>query len=484
MNSPRLLPYPLPFTLLAGLFLILRAFSTIHAQEAEPYAWKAAAAAADISPINPMWMGGYAGRKAPFETVGEPLHAKALAIEDADGGRFVFITMDLIGVPIELRRAMETYAKETHQLAPERFLINASHTHSGPMIRVYRLGRGQGEPESVYDNVPDEEDALRARQTLDYMAGVEKKLRKIMDEAISHLEPAELSWARARCGFAMNRRTPEPGGGFKNFPNPAGPVDQEVPVLQVRAPETGELRAVLFGYACHATTLNGYEINSDWPGYAQRYFQEMHPGTVAMFLNGCSGDQNPYPRRLQAFAERHGIALATAVDAALETAPQPLEGPLKAALDWPELAYDTIPTRQELQERAQLPDRTDARYAEFLLRELDAAGSLPESYPLPIQVVRFDDTLTLAAIGGEVVVDYSLRLKKELGEKTSGPVWVAGYTNDVPGYIPSDRVLKEGGYEGASSMRHVRSTVHSSTWAPGVEQTVVDTVHRLFDGLK
>jgi hypothetical protein len=69
------------------------------------------------------------------------------------------------------------------------------------------------------------------------------------------------------------------------------------------------------------------------------------------------------------------------------------------------------------------------------------------------------------------VVDYSLRLKKELSpDKT----WVAGYSNDVMAYIPSLRVLKEGGYEGGGAMLYYGLP---TVWSPRVEETIVAAVH-------
>ena len=76
------------------------------------------------------------------------------------------------------------------------------------------------------------------------------------------------------------------------------------------------------------------------------------------------------------------------------------------------------------------------------------------------------------------VIDYALRLKRELGD---GPVWVAGYSNDVMAYIPSERVLKEGGYEGVGAMRY--SNLPSS-WRPGVEERIITTVRELAERLR
>lgn len=461
--------------------LLVAGIATAAIAQEEDYEWKAAAATVDVTPADLGWMAGYAARKGPAEGVRQPLFAKALAIEDAEGGRLVVVTLDLIGVPKPLRVDLEITLAEDHGLKAGQLLINASHTHSGPAIRLFRPEGGKGEPRVGYDKVPEEEQPMRVAQIQAYNVELRKKIRAAVAEAIEGLASAKLSWSRARCGFAMNRRTPV-DGDFRNFPNPDGPVDHDVPVLQVRDAEN-KLKAVLFGYACHATTLGDMQIHGDWPGYAQQYFEEDNPGVVAMFLNGCSGDQNPYPRRLVPFVERHGRSMAMAIEAALETKPTPLSGPVRSAIAWPEVDYAPAPTREQLLERIETTGGYDKLYAEFLLSELDAVGSLPKSYPVPVQAIRFGDSLTVVAIGGETTIDYSLRLKKELGEKSGGPVWVAGYSNDVMGYIPSDRVLKEGGYEGKSSMRYARSTIHPNTWAPGIEETLVGKLHELFDSL-
>lgn len=457
--------------LIAPVILLLISFTA-----AEDYPWKGAVVKVDITPAELGWMSGYSSRKGPAEKVLQPIHAKALALEDSDGGRFVFVTLDLIGVPRPFRDEVEDRAMKKHGLSPGEILLNASHTHSGPMMRIYRMP-GSNIERAAYANIPEDQQELRIRQTKDYMAKLADKIDGIIGESLENLEPVSVAWSHSRCGFAMNRRTPAGPGAWKNSPNPDAPVDHEVPVLSVTADDDGQLLAVMFGYACHATTLSIMEISGDWPGFAQTFFEEDHPGTVAMFLNGCSGDQNPYPRRMLPYVERHGRSMATAVEAALETPAHPVEGPLRSALDWVDVPYQEAPTKAELEEKAKSKDRYDARHAGFMLEFLAVKGAFPKSYPVPVQTVRFGNGLAIAAIGGEVVIDYALRLKREMGEANAGaPVWVAGYSNDVPTYIPSKRVLEEGGYEGGGAMRYVRSSVHPAPWVPEIEELLVGKI--------
>jgi hypothetical protein len=379
--------------------------------------WQAGVASAVITPHSPLPMAGYAARKEPAEGPEQDLFAKALAVQDADGRRVVILTMDLIGVIDRLRQEVAGRVEADYGLPPDALLMNASHTHCGPSY--------------------GHEDAA------EYFRFLADTLVAVVGQALDQLQPATLSYGQARCGFAMNRRTPT-DDGYRNHPNPRGVVDHTVPVLRVDGAD-GQLRAVLFGYACHNTTMGFRRWLGDYAGYAQQYFQEDHPGVTAMFLAGCGADQNPYPRSELVYAQRHGRSLATAVEAALEVGQKtlrhqrPLPGPLQFALETVDLPFD-------------VPDRPDFSY--------------------PVQVIRFGKELCLVALGNEVVVDYALRLKRELAAGDEAAVWVAGYSNVYSGYIPSRRVLLEGGYE-----------ADSRPWKPELEELIVAKVHQLFDRL-
>lgn len=425
--------------------------------------WKAGAASVVITPEEPMWMAGYASRNKPSEGKFQDLFAKALALEDAAGTRVVIVTLDLIGVPRPLREAVEKQVAQKFGLPPENLLLNASHTHSGPVIRVGK---------TFYELSPEQQ-----QRTNRFAVELQEKLVALVGRAIAELAPARLGYSHARAGFAMNRRLPTPKG-YQNSPYPDGPVDHDVPVLRVDGPD-GKLRAVLFGYACHNTTLGLYQFCGDYAGYAQQFLEQSHPGAVALFMAGCGADQNPYPRGTLELAQQHGRTLATAVEAALLPQPRPINGPLRAALAEAKLPFAAVPGRDELlQAQQKSTNPYEKRHAARLLEELEKTGRLPESYSYPIQVFRFGDDLILVALAGEVVVDYSLRLKREL----AGPaVWVAGYSNDVFGYVPSARVLKEGGYEASGAVFY---SSLPSAFAPSIEDSIVGKVHELVRATK
>jgi len=395
-----------------------------------PADWKAGFGQAIVTPDKLIWMAGYASRNKPAEGKVQELFAKALALEDQTGGRFVFVTLDLIGVPQPLRWRVAERAEKEFKVPPARLMINASHTHSGPQLR----------------STPPTEEELKNDKTRDaweFTQMLENKMVKIIGESLAQLSPARLTFGHARCGFAMNRRRdyslPADHPNANKTPNPDGPVDHDVPTLRIESPE-GALRGTMFGYACHNTCLGFYNYCGDYAGYAQEYLQASRPGFQAQFLMGCGGDQNPYPRRSGVvpgvtdleLAMQHGRSLANSVEMALTVNPRGVGGPIRAEYEEIDLIYAD-------------PKKTLHKY--------------------PVQVVRLGRDITFVALGCEVTVDYSLRFKKELADGAA--VWVAGYSNDYTGYVPSLRVLKEGGYEAAAG------------WAEDVEDRIAKKVHEL-----
>jgi len=434
--------------------------TAIHADDAS---WKAGVASVAITPDESMWMAGYASRDKPSEGKVHDLYAKALALEDAAGTRLVIVTTDLIGIPRELRDWLEAEVGVKYELAPASLILNASHTHCGPELRVSKA--------SVYGLEPE-----RVRQSQAYVEVLKQKLLTLVGQAIDGMSPAKLGYTHGRAGFAMNRRLPtatEP----QNAPYPDGPVDHDVPVLRVESPE-GDLRAIMFGYACHNTTLGFQQFCGDYAGFAQQYLEDAHPNVTALFVTGCGADQNPQPRRTLELAEQHGRALANGVEAALIGPTKPIDGALRVAIDEVTLEFTDPPGRAALELQTKSGNIYEQRHAEALLRQLNETGEIRQTYPYLVQAINFGDDLLMIALAGEVVVDFSLRFKLEL---RGAPVWVAGYSNDVFGYVPSLRVLQEGGYEGGGAMRY---TTLPGPFAPSVERLIVESVHRLADDVR
>ena len=429
--------------------------------------WKAAAMKVDITPQETMYLSGFASREVPAEGTAMSLFAKTLAIEDGAGTRFVIVTLDLVEVPYQLREAVAKNIKSKFGLPEKSLLMNCSHTHCGPELKYTDLEfMGLTDP-------------LRKERCLRYNAFLTEKIVGIIGEALQALGPATISYGHARCGFAMNRRlkSDKPAGDpYLNSPNPEGVVDHDVPVLTVTTAEN-KLSAVVFGYACHNTSMSIKQWHGDYAGHAQAMIEEAHPGTLALFMMGCGGDQNAYPRFSPIFSMRHGQSLATAVEAAIDAKPKPISGPLQINWQTTRLDYESIPTAADLEKRLETSKDYDRKWDERRLFALKR-GELRDHYDYPVQVVRFGEDLTFVGLSGETCVDYSLRLKREF--TGPGQLWIAGYCNDVLAYIPSKRVLKEGGYEAYRSIIYWSNPLHPEKFADTMEERIIGKVHEMW----
>ncbi|MDQ6759755.1 MAG: neutral/alkaline non-lysosomal ceramidase N-terminal domain-containing protein, partial [Acidobacteriota bacterium] len=396
-------------------------------------AFRAGVARIDITPELPIWLAGYADRTHPADSVLQHLYAKALAIQDEGKHTVVIVTTDLLGLTAPISNAVAGRVLKQYGLARSDVLFNSSHTHTGPVIRSSLIGTYQLGPE----------DAARIQRYSEALPG---KLLKVIGEALQNLAPASISYSRGEAHFAVNRREPTPDG-IKLGINPNGPVDPLVPLLAVHS-DSHKLLAILFGYSCHNTTLMGtfYAISGDYAGFAQAALEKAHAGATAMFLQLCGGDQVPNPRPGVEHARAHGQSLATAVDRALGGSSTPLHGPIRSTYESIDLQFAPF-TREVFEHDLTSPNRSRRVRAAGMLK-LYETGQPPQSLAFPIQAIRFNQGLTLFALGGEDVVEYALRAKREF----PGNVVVAGYSNDVMCYIPTKVMLREGGYEPVDSM--------------------------------
>ena len=421
--------------------------------------WKAGTAKADITPKKPIWMAGYGGRTKPSEGTLHPLWAKALALEDAKGNRAVIISTDTLGMTASIYANLKARLAKEHKLQPEQIMLNASHTHTGPVLRG-----------GLYDIYPL--NAAHIKRIEEYSARLENEIVRITGEALKNLEPVTLKHGIGITRFGVNRRENKP---YSDVPKLIaaqalkGPIDHDVPVLAVY--KGLELKAVVFGYACHSTTLGIQKFSGDYSGFTQIALEKSHPGALALFSAGCGADINPLPRRVVHLAERYGLMLAAAVEETLLQKMQPLEPKLTTRIKTIPLEYGALPEPAALAAAAKNQTNYRGRWAARMLK-LQADDDVPKTYPYPIQCWRVGDLLWLT-MGGEVVVDFSLNFKKQYGPRT----WVTSYCNDVMAYIPTFRVLQEGGYEGQSSMAVYG--LPADRWKENVEDLVTEGINQL-----
>jgi len=408
------------------------------------------AASMDITPDYPVRLSGYGSRRAPNTGISQRIYAKALAIGSDAEGPAVIVTVDNCGVPAAMRdEVLKRLATKT-KVTGERFAICSSHTHCAPMLTGIL-------PNLFGMDIPAEHLPAIERYTRELTDHIEK----VVLTALAERKPATLAWSVGQVGFAANRR---------NFP--LKPVDHDLPVLRATDAD-GKVRAIFTSYACHCTTLALDEIHGDWAGCAQEALQREFPGAIALTALGCGADQNPNPRRTMELVKKYGEDLGAEAKRLMQGEMKPVNGPLACKTKQIELAFDKLPTREQWQALTTSKTPAVAYHAKKNLARLDRGEALPTRVPYLVQTWSFGDDLAMVFLPGEITVDYSLRIKREFDRAR---LWVNGYSNDVPCYVPSRRVLEEGGYEGAGAMVYYD---RPTKFAPDVEELIMQAVHEV-----
>lgn len=441
--------------LLCGLLLANASPATC----AEPPRWQVGLARVCVTPKQPITMCGYNPNLS--EGVLDELFAKAMAVDDGAGGRAVLLTADLLFFRQPFAEALCQRIMERTGLQRHQIMLSASHTHAGPVF-------GLRDPDRF--ELPADQ-----RQVIDsYTTTLLDQLVELAVTALQDLQPARIAWGSGRAGFVMNRRV-KTEQGVVMAPNAEGEIDPVVPVMRVDDLE-GRMRAILFGCACHPVTLDdsNRKISGDYASFAQRYLEQRYSGVQAMFLIGCGGDANSHPRggpEQELWVRRHGEQLGEEVARVCTDALAPVRPPLVPILQWTDLPLDTTFTREQLTGMA----ATGSSYwhrtnAQKLLEILDRHEPLPAAYRAAVSVWQFGNDLTLVGLPGEAVAAYARLLRADLG---SHQLWIAAYTNESFGYLPTASILAEGGHESMCL------TLATGFFAPAVEQVVLDTVRQL-----
>jgi hypothetical protein len=418
--------------------------------------WKAGTAKINITPESPLWMAGFAARTHPADGKLHDLWIKALALEDANGLRSVLVTADLLGLPKDLSDRIRQELKNQFNLSKSQIILNSSHTHSAPVLQ-----------NALVDIYPL--DDIQIKAVRDYSNHLVNQFISLVGDAMGKLEPVKLYSGNGVSRFQVNRRNND-ANTLHRASEINGPSDYAVPVIKVEN-GSGEIMAIAFGYACHPTVLSGYEWSGDYPGFAQIELEKLYPGATALFFQGAGADQNPLPRHTVPLAQQYGRTLAAAVDGALNEPMQELNPVLKTSYSEIDLALSTSPSREDLTAYIENSSGYQQNWAKRMLANLQSGQDFPQSYPFPLQVWKLGEQAVMT-LGGELVVEYAIQLKKIFGPE----IFVMGYTNDVMAYIPSSAILREGGYEGATSQMVYGLP---STWASGIEIRILNELVRL-----
>ncbi len=431
------------------------------------------AAVVDITPDYPVRLSGYGNRTQETDVVASKIHARALAIGGPnvaagdsaanilDNPLSILLTVDNCGVPENVTEAVFKLLAEKFNITRERFAISSSHSHSAPWLR--------GFAPNILTDLPE----AHAKHLADYEAKLIEQLVQVATDAINKRRLGRLSIGRGTLDFAINRRLMNSGQWTGFGETPEGPVDHQMPLLAAHDTD-GTLIAVLANYACHATTETGQlnSISGDWPGIACNMIEADNPGIVALVAIGCGADSNPSPRGTHELAQQHARSVATEVQRLLKHL-SPIEHRIDCQIARIDLPLGPLPTREEWEAKAKLPNHAGA-HGRMFLKMLDEGKEIPTTVPnYPVQTWCFGEDLAMVFLGGEVVIDYSIRINDMFdGDRP----WINAYSNDVPCYIASKRILREGGYEADSSMIYY---ARPTRLAPEAEDLICDAVQKL-----
>lgn len=415
-----------------------------------------------ITPKESLWMAGYSGRKQPSQGVRDDLLAQAMAFEDTHGNRALLFSIDICVLRTPTVNSICKQISERTGLQRRQILVNLSHTHSGPAVDFLDA--------DFYPITPQGRKKLEA-----YTEKLKAQLVDLAAKALADLRPARLHYGVGKATFFENRRLLDKNGRYVGMrANPNNHTDRDVPVLRVQTPE-GDVRAMVFGAACHNVTFGtaNLRISADYAGAARRYIEKQLPGARALFVTGCGADANPEPygrKDAEQWVEQHGESLGKEVLRVNSGAMRPVAGPLRTAFAWVDLPLRKTPSRVELEKMLSAP-HAKAYVARQMLKALDRGESLPTKFTIPLSVWQFGDSLSLVGLPEETVSEYVPLLKQALGAEG---LWTAGYCNDVSGYLPTKKIIREGGYEDRGLFGP-----DLGFFAPETEKIVVQSVRKL-----
>ncbi len=418
--------------------------------------WRAGITKVMITPEESLWMGGYGARNKPAGGKLNDLWAKMLLLEDAGGQRALLITTDLEGFPKSISDRIRDRIHDKLGLSRSQVILNSSHTHSGPVLFT----------ESVKGMYPM--DSVQQNKAEVYREWLIDRIVETADKVQRSLKPVTVFAGSGVTRFQVNRRNNKESE-LTGQTELKGPNDYAVPVLKLTG-KKGEVKAILFGYACHPTVLNGYDWSGDYPGFAQIELENEYKGSTAMFFQGAGGDQNPLPRRTIGLARQYGKELAAAVERVMEENMRELSPKLLTAYSEVSLSFDTLPSSEELIRMKEESTGYEKQWAANMLEKISKGEAIRTSYPYPVQAWSLGNQMIIS-LGGELCVDYSIKLKQIFGDD----LFVMGYCNDYMGYILSEAEMAKGGYEAVA----YRFGDLPAPWKSGTEQLILSEAAKL-----
>ncbi|WP_409346215.1 neutral/alkaline non-lysosomal ceramidase N-terminal domain-containing protein [Paenibacillus sp. MBLB4367] len=408
----------------------------------------------EITPLEPVFMHGFGSRTHKSEGLLEPLYMTATMMQ-ADR-TFLIVTIDALGSDRSFIVGIKDELKRAFGLSHEEVMINFSHTHhsvflTGPDPTLRRGGYSIGQSRWA-----DDESELDYAEDMAYYIRLRDTLQRMVGSCYDNLTEGELSMARGTSEFACSRRRPDGAGGVMWMPYYEGEIDKDLFVLKL-SDSTGAVRGIVYCYGCHTTAMSSdnYKFGNDFAGAASAMLEQRYPGAVAIFLQGCAGELKPRPGAV-------GDEFVSCDEARLRQVGDMLAQDVIAVMEYGSFRTVSCQFRAELCDPLLYTEQTSASFYRTIAddpqqddfhrasarRTIKAFenGTIKDRIPFYISVWQLDEETSLIAMEGEVSTEYGLMLKRLFG---NGSMIVLGYTNGVFSYVPTRKMIGEGGYEAA-----------------------------------
>lgn len=395
--------------------------------------WRAGVARINITPETSLWMAGFASRDHIATGTMHNLWAKALALEDKNKHRVVLITIDICSISKGIADRIRNRISKEEGIAKADIIVNCSQTLSSPVL----------DDDALFNIYPF--DSVQGQLIKKYTSLFEENAVRVARNALDDLEPVTLFSENGVASFQVNRRTNNETSLLYQS-ELHGPNDYSVPVIKVLNADQ-KIKGILFGYACRNAVLNGYEWSGDYAGFAQIELEQMFPGATAMFFMGASANLDALPRKEKRFALQYGRELAFAVEKVINEDMKPLSPKLVTAYEEINLAL-TKPDKKEL---ISILSDTTKSYLHYItnkiVSKINRGEKVATTTRYPVQVWKIGEQ-PLFALGGELVVEYAIEIKKLFGDQT----FVMGFSNGIISYIPTLSILKESNNKGSKNV--------------------------------
>jgi Neutral/alkaline non-lysosomal ceramidase. len=413
-----------------------------------------------ITPEPGICLVGFEVTERKVVNVHDDLYVTTMVLQQGSK-KAVIICADVLGLGEILVSDIKSDINKRFGFSEDEILLSYSHTHSGPMLHE-NISPVMGEINS------------------EYLKFFLECILCSVASSLSNMEDVDIYTGRTVCDIGINRRRIVDGKS-QFAPNEWGAIDKEV--LVAKFVKDDIVKAVVYNYACHPSILNSTWVTADYPGKAREIIEDSCGNDVKVFfLQGCCGnirartmEGGEFRRGSMDDIEKFGEILGQAVADVCKGKMKKMRPDLYTSITKVILPLNEIRSKNEYEDLL-----LDERFRVRVWAEKVLAGynNLSNQIPYSIQKFSVGEGFHIIGMEGEVSIEYGIRIKQAL---INDFVMTAGYCNWVMGYIPTKKMLGEGGYEPEDSIYYymLPCQFHES-----VEEIINDALDTIFESIE